>query len=329
MTTCSRACARALLLAPLIAAAAPGEVSAQDSYPTRPVRIVVPIPAGSGTDIVARAVGERLSERLGRQVFVENRPGAGTIIGNDAVAKAKPDGYTLLMNGAALTISPAIYRKIPYDAVRDFDPITVIVFTPNMMVVHPSVPVKSVRELIALARARPGEVLYASGGNGTNSHLATALFAHMAKIELRHVPYKGSIPGVTDLVAGNVAMTTNSMSTLMPHVRTGRLRPLGIASARRVASAPELPTVAEAGGVPGYESVQWSGMLAPAGTSRDIIARLHREVTEIVRTGEVKERLTRDGSEIVANTPEAFAAFLKVELAKWATAVEAAGIERM
>lgn len=319
---------RLIPIALVLLAGAPPEALAQDSYPSRPIRIVVPIPTGSGTDTVARVIAKGLSERLGRQVFVENRPGAGTIIGNEIVAKAKPDGYTLLMNGAAFTISPAIYRKIPYDALHDFAPITVAVFTPNLMVVHPSVPAKSVKEFIALAKAQPGKILYASGGNGTNSHLAMALFASMAQIRVTHVPYKGSIPGIIDLLAGNVAMAINSMSTVMHHVRAGKLRALGVASMRRVAAAPELPTIAEAG-VPGYESVQWSGLLAPAGTPQEIIARLHRETVAIVSAPDMKKSLAGDGSEVIANSPDEFAAFIKTELAKWAKVVKATGIEPM
>lgn len=312
----------------LLAVALP-QAAAQEIYPSRPIRIIVSIPAGSGTDTVARLIAKGLSDRWGRQVIVDNRPGAGTMIGNDAVAKAKPDGYTLLMNGAAFTISPAVYKKMPYDAWSDFAPITVAVFTPNLMVVHPSVPVKSVKELIAFAKAQPDQLYYASGGNGTNSHMASALFASMANIRLVHVPYKGSTPGVIDLIAGNVAMATNSFSTLIHHVRAGRLRALGVANARRVAAAPDLPTVAEAGGLPGYESVQWSGLWAPAGTPPDIIARLHKETVAILSTPDMKERLTSDGSEVVASTPEEFAALIKTELARWAKVVKATGIQPM
>ena len=320
--------ARLLLIALAFVPGAAQQALAQDVYPSRPIRLVVPIPTGSGTDTVARAVAHGLTERFGRQVFVDNRPGAGTTIGNEIVARAKPDGYTLLMNGAALTISPAIYRKIPYDTLRELTPITVAVFTPNLMVVHPSVPAKSVKEFIALARAQPGKILYASGGNGTNSHLAAALFASMAQVQVMHVPYKGSIPGIIDLVSGNVAMAINSMSTVMPQVRAGKLRALGVASARRVGAAPDLPTIAEAG-VPGYESVQWSGLLAPAGTPPEIVSRLHRETVAIVRTPDMKERLAADGSEVIANSPDEFAAFLRSELVKWAKVVKTTGIEPM
>lgn len=305
---------------------APPEAVAQDTYPNRPIRMVVAIPAGSGTDTVARLIAQGLTDRLGRQVVVENRPGAGTIIGNEIVAKARPDGYTLLVNGAALTIAPAMYKKLPYDTVRDFAPITIAVSSPNLMAAHPSVPAKSVPEMIALAKAHPDQLLFSSGGRGTNSHLATELFISMAHIRMTHVPYKGSTPGVIALMAGEVALMTNSMSTLLPHVRAGKLRAIGVGSVHRVAAAPDIPTIAEAG-LPGYESAQWSGVLAPAGTPQEIIARLHREIAAIVRMPESTERLMSDGSEVIANSPEEFAAFYKAELAKWVAVVKSTGMK--
>jgi tripartite-type tricarboxylate transporter receptor subunit TctC len=323
----SRPCSRMLLAFGLIATTT--STHAQEPYPSRPVRIIVAIPAGSGTDIAARLIADGLTKRLGRQVIVENRPGAGTIIGNDAVAKSKPDGYTLLMNGAAFTIAPAFYRKLPYDAVNDFAPITVAVVSPNLMAVHPSVSVRSVKELIALAKARPDQIFYASGGNGTNSHMATALFASLAKIRLVHVPYKGSTPGVIDLLSGNVALMTNSMSTLMPYVRQGRLRALGVASAKRATSAPEIPTIAEAAGLPSYESAQWSGLWAPAGTPPEIVARLQKEIAAVLHAPEAKERFSSDGSEILASTSDEFASLIKAELARWVNVVKSTGMERM
>jgi tripartite-type tricarboxylate transporter receptor subunit TctC len=301
---------------------------AQEAYPARPIRIIVSIPAGSGSDTVARFIARGLTDRLGKQVIVENRPGAGTVLGNDAVAKAKPDGYTLLVNGAAFTITPALYKKLPYDALNDFTPITVAVVSPNLMVVHPSIPARSVKDLIALAKARPDQIFYASGGNGTNSHMATALFASMAQIRLAHVPYKGSTPGVIDLIAGNVAMTTNSMSTLLSHVRAGKLRPLGVASRKRVAAAPDLPTIAEAAGLPDYESAQWTGLWAPAGTPSEIIAKLNRDTIAVLQSAEVRERITADGSELIASSPDAFAALIRSELAKWAKVVKTTGIRQ-
>ncbi|HEV2009057.1 MAG TPA: tripartite tricarboxylate transporter substrate-binding protein, partial [Burkholderiales bacterium] len=225
-------------------------------------------------------------------------------------------------------ISPAIYKKIPYDALHDFAPITLAVFTPNLLVVHPSVPAKSVKEMIALARARPDQILYASGGTGTNSHLAMALFVSMAQIRMVHVPYKGSTPGIIDLIAGNVAVTINSVATVVHHVRSGKLRALGVASSRRVAAVPDIPTINEAG-LPGYESVQWSGLWAPAGAPQEIIARLHRETVAVLRTPDTRERLTGDGSEVVASSPEEFAAFIKTEIVKWAAVVKATGIAPM
>jgi tripartite-type tricarboxylate transporter receptor subunit TctC len=302
---------------------------AQDAYPSRPIRIIVAIPAGSGSDTAARLIAEGLTRRMGRQVVVENRPGAGTILGNDAVAKSKPDGYTLLMNGAAFTIAPAFYKKLPYDAARDFAPITNAVVSSNLMAVHPSIPAKSVKELIALAKARPDQILYSSGGNGTNSHMATALFASMAGIRLVHVPYKGSTPGVIDLIAGQVALMTNSMSTLMPHVRAGRLRALGVASAKRATAAPELPTIAEAAGLPKYESAQWTGVWAPAGTPQEIVGRLNREIVAVLALPDIRDKLMTDGSEVVASTPDEFAAMLKSEIARWQAAMKAAGIQQM
>ena len=308
------------------AAIAPPATFAQQSYPNQPIRIVVAIPAGSGTDTAARLIGQGLTERLGRQVVIDNRPGAGTIIGNDIVAKANPDGYTLLANGAALTIAPSLYKKIPYDTSRAFVPITIAVSSPNVMTVHPSVPAQSVKDMIALAKRRPGEILFSSGGRGTNSHLATELFASMAHIRMTHVTYKGSTPAVIAVMAGEVALTTNSMATLYPHVRAGKLRALGVGSTRRVAAAPDIPTIAEAG-VPGYESAQWSGLLAPAGTPHEIIALLHKEIVAVVRAPENAQRLESDGSEVVANSPEEFAAFFRAELTKWASVVKATGMK--
>ncbi len=267
-------------------AAAP--VSAQ-TYPTRPVRVVVPNAPGSSPDIVARLIAQPLSQRLAQQVVVENRAGAGTMIGGELVAKSPPDGYTLLMGIATLAINPATYKKVPYDALRDFAPITRAVSVPGVLAVHPSLPARSVKELIALARARPGEIAFASGGNGSYSHMSAELFSSMAGVRMLHVPYKGSGPGYIDLLAGNVSVMIPNILSATPHVRSGRLRALGITSVMRAASAPDIPTIAEAG-LPGYESVQWSGLLAPAGTSKEIIARLHKETGAVLRSPEIKDR---------------------------------------
>lgn len=303
---------------------------AQVNYPTQPVRMIVITGPGSGVDTFARLVASELSGRSGQQFFVDNRPGAGSTIASAIVARAKPDGYTLLMNTSSFAISPAIYREIPYDPLRDFAPITMGVSTPNLMVVHPSVPVKSVREMIALAKARADQgdpIFYASGGNGTNGHMATALFLSMAQIRMTHVPYKSGSQGTIDLIAGQVPMMTDSMSSLVPHVRAGKLRALGVSSARRAAAAPDIPTIAEA--VPGYESGQWYGLFAPAGTPQEIIAWLHKEATAALRTTKIKERLAVDGLEVVANSSDEFAALIKADIAKWTKVVKAAGIPLM
>jgi tripartite-type tricarboxylate transporter receptor subunit TctC len=313
------------LTAVIILAVAPQEALAQGSYPTRPIRLVVPTAVGGGADTLARLVAQGLSERLGRQVVVDNRPGTGGIIGYEIVAKAPADGYTLLLAVPSLAINPAIYKKIPYDAMRDFAPITQAARGPNLMVMHPSVPAKTVKEMIAFAKARPGEVLYASAGVGTAPHLAMELFSIMAQIRMIHVPYKGSTPGVIELIAGHVAIMAPSMISVIPHVRAGKLRALGVTSASRVAAAPDIPTIAE-GGLPGYEAVTWFGLLASAGTPQDIIARLHKESVAILRAPDSKERIAGDGGEVVASSPEEFAAFVNAETVKWAKVAKAAGI---
>ena len=315
------ACGMSAVLTALTATPAP----AQEVYPVRPIRLVVAIPAGSGTDTVARLIADGLSQRLGARVVVDNRPGGGTIIGNEIVAKAKADGYTLLMNGAALAIAPSMYRKVPYDTVRDFAPITLAVISPNVLAVHPSLPATSVKELVALARAKPDQILYSSGGHGVNSHLATALFAHMASIRLRHVPYKGSTPGVVALLGGEVALMTNSLSTLLGHINAGKVRALGVGSLKRAVAAPNIPTIAEAG-LPGYEASQWSALFAPAGTPRDIIAKLHAETVAVVRDADISRKLIEGGADIVAGTPDELAAFFHAELAKWPGVIRAAGL---
>jgi len=301
--------------------------SGQDTYPIRQIRIIVPTAQGGGSDTSARLIAQGLNKRWGRPVIVENRAGAGTIIGSDLVAKAPPDGYTLLVSPSTLATNPSSYKKMPYDALHDFAPITQTLLVPNIIVVHPSLPVKSVKDMIALAKARPGEILYASAGHGTNPHLTMELFATMARIHMIHIAYKGSPPGLIDLLAGRVAlMATSSMSITVPHVRGGRLRALGVTTARRAQALPDIPTIAESG-LPGYEAVQWAGLLAPAGTSREIIAMLHKEAVAILRTPEATDRLANDSAEVVASSPEEFAAFMKAETVKWSRVAKAAGIE--
>lgn len=310
----------------MFASAAPQDAPAQDGYPSKVVRIIVPTAPGGGSDTVARLIAQGLFERMGRQVIVENRAGAGTVIGSEMVAKALPDGYTLLLGTPPLTINPVLFRKLPYDALRDFAPVALAANAPSVLIVHPSVPATSVKEMIALARARPGEILFGSGGLGTHSHLAVVLFASMAQIRMTHVPYKSGAPSLIDLMAGNIAVTATGVFTAMPYVRAGRVRVLGVTGANRVPIAPEVPTVAESG-VPGYESVQWYGLLAPAGTPREIIAKLNREAVAVLRAPASRERITGDGADVVAGTPEEFAGFLRTETVKWAKVVGIAGIQ--
>jgi tripartite-type tricarboxylate transporter receptor subunit TctC len=303
---------------------------AQVKYPTQPVRVIVTVAPGSGLDTFARLLTRELSARVGQQFIADNRPGAGTTMGTAAAARAKPDGYTLLVTTAAFAISPAIYRSIAYDPARDFAPITMAVTAPNLMVVHPSVPVKSVKDLIALAKARASQgdpIFYASGGNGSNGHLATALFLEMARIRMTHVPYKSGSLAQVGVIAGQVPMMSDSIASLLPHVRTGKLRPLGVSSTRRADAAPEIATIAEV--VPGYESAQWYALLAPAGTPQEIVAWIHKETMAVLHSAEVRERLAADGGAVVGSTPEELAAILKVEIAKWARIVKSAGIPLM
>ena len=320
-----------LVAAGMMLIAALPAARAQANYPAQAVRVIVTTAPGGGLDSFSRLLARDLSGRAGLQFFVDNRPGAGTLIGTAVVARAKPDGYTLLLTTSAFAITPAIYRKIPYDAWRDFAPVTMAVSTPNLMVVHPSVPVRSIKELIALAKARAalGEpILYASGGNGTNGHMAAALFLSVAQLRMTHVPYKSGSLGVIDLIAGQVAMMTDSMSSVMPQVRSGKLRALGVTSAQRAAAAPDIPTIAEAG-LPGCESAQWYGLFAPAGTPQDIVAWLHREANAILRATNIREQLAIDGLDVVANSPEEFAALIKADIEKWLKVVKATDIGLM
>ncbi len=299
---------------------------AQAGYPSKPVRMVVPSSAGGGTDIVARIIAPELSKRLGQQVVIDNRPGAGTMIGIEVAAKSPPDGYTLLMGLSTLAINSALYKKVPYDPQRDFAPITQAVSSASIIVVHPSIPVKTLKELIAFARARPDQLNYASAGTGTYPHMTMELFLSMAKLKMVHIPYKGTAPAMIDMVAGQVATMAATILTGMPQIRAGRLRPLAITSAARSPIVPDIPTVAEAG-LPGYESVQWYGMLAPARTPKDIITRLHGDTTRILQQPEIKARFAGDGADPVGSTPEEFTRYIQSELVKWAKVAREAGIQ--
>jgi len=317
---CSRALA-AIATALVVHAA-----GAAETYPIRPIRMIVPQSAGGSTDLVARIVAQRLDDTLKQPVVVDNRPGAGSINGTDIVAKATPDGYTLLAIAASFTITPSLRKNLPFDPVRDFVPITQFVTLPHILVVHPSVPATTVKDLIALLKAKPGALNCAISGVGTSTHLALEQFMFMTGTRMLPVPYKGGAPGMTALLGGQVQLYFATISTALPHVKAGRLRALGVTSARRSASAPEFPTVAESG-VPGYEHTSWVGLLAPAKTPRPIISRLNTESVKIVTTPQVKTLMLRDGLESVGDTPEEFAAIIKAEVAKWMKLAKVAGIK--
>ena len=297
--------------------------AAQD-YPNHPVRVVIPLSPGGTTDVPGRLIAQKLSEKLGQQFFVENRAGAGGTIGSDFVAKARPDGYTLLLTATPFVITPHVYKKLPYNALADFAPVIRIASGPYVLVVHPSLGVNSVKELIALAKKQPGRIDFASSGNGSAQHLVTALFAHMAGIQLNHVPYKGSGPAQQDLMSGIVKMSFVGTPIAIPHVKAGRLKALGVSTATRSQEMPEVPTIAEAG-VPGYEARVWIGMVAPAGTPHEIIAKLNGEIGRLVRTDEVKKLLAPTGMEPDPDTPEQFGAYLKADYDKWGKVVRESG----
>jgi tripartite-type tricarboxylate transporter receptor subunit TctC len=298
---------------------------AQD-YPTRPVRLIVPTAPGGGTDISARLIAPRLSEVLGQTVVVENRAGGNTSVGVEFVARSPHDGYTLLMGISSITINPHTQSKVPYDPVKDFAPVTQVVVVPLLLVSHPSLPARSLKELIAFTRTRPGQLNYGTGSVGSNPHLAMELFLSMAGLKVVHVPYRGQGPAMIDLVAGHLQLMMANLLTALPHVRSGRARAYGVSSIQRSNVAPEIPTIAEAG-VPGYEVVQWFGVLAPANTPRDIIARLHAATVRVLQDPSVKERFAGDGADTIGNTPEEFAAIIRADLKKWGKMVKDAGIK--
>jgi tripartite-type tricarboxylate transporter receptor subunit TctC len=297
---------------------------AQD-YPTRPIRIIVPQSAGGSTDAVARIVAQRLTDVFGQSVVVDNRPGSGSLNGTEIAARASPDGHTLLVVAASLSISPAVRKKLPFDVIHDFAPITQLVDLPHFLVVHPSVAATNVKELIALAKAKPGELNVATSGIATSTHMASELFLYMTGTKMVHVPFKGGGPGIVAMLAGQCQLYFATISTALPHVKAGKLRGLAVTSAKRSVTLPDVPTIAEAG-VPGYAHNSWVGMAAPAKTPPAIVNRLHAESVKIVQSPEVKKLLLREGLESNGNTPQEFAADLKEEIAKWQKVVKAAGI---
>jgi tripartite-type tricarboxylate transporter receptor subunit TctC len=295
------------------------------AYPSRPVRVVVPFAPGGPNDIIVRLVAQRLAESLGQPFLVENRAGAGGNIGTDYVAKSAPDGYTLLSVGPGSLIINPLMGKVPYDTQRDFAPVTLMARAPNALVAHPSLPASSVRELIALARARPGEINYGSGGNGSTPHLSAALFAAMAGVALTHVPYKGTAPATADLIGGQVQIAFLGIPAVLPHLKSGKLRVLAVTGLSRSPELPDVPTVDESG-VPGYEVSPWYGLLAPSGTPRGIVARLATETTSVVRAAQTKEKLAAQGAEAVGGTPEEYAGVIRADAATWARVIEHTGL---
>lgn len=306
--------------------AAGGALGQADSqYPSKPIRMIVPSAPGSGPDIMARAIGQKLTESLGQPIVIDDKPGAGGIIGSEAAAKSPPDGYTLIMsNAGAHAVNVSLYAKLPYDPVKDFAPVTLVAMAPNILIVHPALPASSVKELIALAKAKPGELTFGSGGNGSTAHLSGEMFRAMAGINIVHVPFKGSPAAVIGVISGQIAIAFPNIPPALPHVRSGKLKALAVTTAKRSAAVPDLPTVAESG-LPGYEATAWFGVFAPAATPPQIVARLNAAIVKIVHLRDVRDRLAAEGAEAVGNTPEQFAQIVKNDIAKWAKVVKASG----
>lgn len=300
-------------------------VPAHAQYPTKPIRIVVAFPPGGGSDTLARILSPRLSAALGQQVVVDNRPGAGANIGAEVAAKSPPDGHTVLMGNVAHAINATLYSKLGYDLVRDLAPVSLLVSTPNIVVVHPSLPVKSVKELIAFAKSRPGQLDLASSGSGTSAHLAGALFNSMAGIRMNHIPYKGGGPAVVTLVGGEVSVGFATTPSVIQHVKSTRLRGLAVTTAQRSPSVPDLPTVGEAG-LKGYEASTWYGFLVPTGSPREAIVRLHEESMKLLKLPDIRERLDATGFEVLGSTPDEFGAYIRSEVEKWGKVVRAVGV---
>ena len=313
-----------LLCACLLVFAAPGAFA--QAYPSKAIKIVVPYPPGGFNDTLGRTLAAKFTEAWGQPAVVENKPGGNTLIGNDFVAKSAPDGYTLLIVAFPFSVVPSLFKAMPYDTVRDFSPVILAATSPNLLVVHPSLPVNSVGELVALAKAKPGTLSYASTGNGSSNHISMELFKSLAGVDIVHIPYKGSGPAVSDLLGGQVQLMFDNTPNVLPQVKAGRLRALGSSGARRSTLTPDVPTIAEAG-VAGYEVTVWFGLVAPAGTPRDVIAKLNTEVTRILAMPDVRERFLAQGVDPVGSTPEQFADHIRTQMAKWAKVVQDAGVK--
>jgi tripartite-type tricarboxylate transporter receptor subunit TctC len=301
-----------------------GAANAAD-YPTKPIRLIVPWPPGGGTDVFARVIGQKLSERVGYTVVIDNRPGASGNIGAEIVAKSPPDGYTIMLATITLATNPSMYKSLSFDPLKDFAPITLVAGVPHVLVVSPSLPVNSVKDLIALAKAEPGKLNYASAGSGSPFHLAAELFKSMTGTTIVHVPYQGGGPAITAVIGGQVQLTFGNLLAVLPLVKSGKLKALGITSAKRSSAAPELPTIAEEG-VRGYDFSSWFGFFAPAGTPKATVAKLNQEIVSILETPEMKQRLTQDGADVVASSAQEFGTYLASETKKWAQVIKQAGI---
>lgn len=298
--------------------------SAAGAYPDKPIRLIVPQPPGGTSDILARVLALKLAENLRQQIIIDNRAGASGTIGTDLAAKSPPDGYTLVLVYTTHATTPGIYGKLPYDPVADFAPVTLAAAAPLLLVVHPKIPVNSVKELIAYAKTRPGELNFCSAGNGSGSHLAGELFNTMTGVKLTHIPYKGSGLAITELIGGQVQLMFAGIVPIDPHVKSGRVRSIAVTSAKRSVAIPQVPTIAESG-LPGFEVVGWYGVLAPARTPHPIVARLHNEFVKILQTQDIRDRLLSEGAEPVGNTPAEFTAFIKTDIGRWAKVIKAAG----
>ena len=314
-----------LLAAVLACLALQGVAFAADPYPSKPVRLIIPFPPGGSNDVVGRLIAQQLSTRLGQQVIPDNRAGAGGMIGTEAASKAEPDGYTILFASSAFAANSSLY-KLPYDPVKAFAPVAMIAAGPNVLAVSSSMPVNSVRELIALAHAKPGQLNYASAGIGSFQHLGGALFVSMAKADIVHVPFKGGGPAMVDVIAGNTQLMLSSLVQTLPHIKSGKLKALGVGGLKRSSTLPDVPTISESG-LPGYDAVNWWALLAPAGTPPEIIARLHREITAIQRAPEVQKRFESEAVEGVQMSPAEFTKYIQEETVKWARVVREAGIK--
>ena len=309
----------------LVCAMTAAVTHAADAYPSRPIRMIVPYAPGGNTDVLARLIAQRLGQTLGQQVVVDNRPGGNTLIGTELVARAPADGYTLMLTTLTFTVVPTLYKKLPYDPVKDFTPLTLAVTLPNVLVVHPGVPARSLKEFIAYAKANPGKMSYASTGSGTSPHLSMELLKAMANIDLVNVPYKGGAPAMTDLIGGQIAAQFIGLPVAMPYIASGKLRALGVTSNKRASVAPNVPTIAET--LPGYELDPWFGLFLPAGVPRAIVGRLNTEIARILRSPDLKEHLNAMGAEPVGSTSAEFAAHIKAEIGKYRTIVKTAGIK--